>query len=285
MDTEGKVHYAYVMDEYKAFLQQMNTWYKDGLLDANLAQNEDTDVDTAMSAGTAFSCIASGGNGIGAYIDANADNPTFSVEGCQYPSSDGGKTKYVAGWPFDRQVAISTQCKNPEIAMRVLDYGYTEEGADLLNWGKEGISYEVVNGEKQFFDFVIHDPNGKSVDASMAMYSIRHIKGPAPYISIEAVFLANYEKPEQKAACQRWADTTDWDAREFPPVSYTEDESTKYAKLMSDIETYADSMSLKFVLGTESFDNWETFVKTINGFGLEDALKIQQDACDRFNAR
>lgn len=285
-DESGVVHYAYIEDAYKEFLMKMNTWYKDGLIDANLAQNLDTDIDTAMSAGTAFSCIASGGNGIGAYIDANADSETYSVAGCQYPTLDGSYAKFTGGWPFDRQVGITQSCKNPEIAMRVLDYGYSEEGMNLLNWGKEGVSYFINDaGEKEFFDEVIHNPDGLSVDASMAQYSIRHIKGPAPYISLEPVFLANYEKPEQKAACQLWADTTDWNYRSFPPVSYTEQESDDFTAIMADIETYADSMSMKFVLGSESFDNWDSYVQTIKSFGIDTALEIQQAACDRFNAR
>ena len=54
---------------------------------------------------------------------------------------------------------------------------------------------------------------------------------------------------------------------------------------MADIETYADSMSMKFVLGSESFDNWDSYVQTIQSFGIDTALAIQQAACDRFNAR
>lgn len=286
VDESGKVHYAYTEDAYKDFLMKMNEWFADGLIEANLAQNQDTDIDTAMSAGAAFSCIASGGNGIGAYIDANADNETFSVAGCQYPTLDGSYAKFTGGWPFDRQVGITPACKEPEIAMRVLDFGFSEEGANLINWGKEGTSFFINDaGEREFYDEVIHNPDGLSVDASMAMHSMRHIKGPAPYISLEPVFLANYEKPEQKAACKLWADTTDWNYRSFPPVSYTDQESDDFANIMADIETYADSMSMKFVLGTESFDNWDTYVTTIENFGIDNALAIQQAATDRFNAR
>jgi hypothetical protein len=43
-----------------------------------------------MSAGTAFSNFASGGNGIGAYMDANKDNPNFTVVGALYPSLEKG---------------------------------------------------------------------------------------------------------------------------------------------------------------------------------------------------
>ncbi|MGI5900121.1 MAG: hypothetical protein ACOX8S_09420 [Christensenellales bacterium] len=286
-DTEDVVYYAYIQEGYKEFLMQMAQWYADGLIDSNMPTMDTTTMNNAMSAGTAFSNFASGGNGIGAYMDANKDNPTFTVVGAMYPSLEKGILPlYTGGYPFDRQVGISQSCDQLEIAMRVLDYGYSEEGATLLNWGVEGESYYVGDdGEKHFFDHALYDPEGLlTVDAQMAKCSVRHIKGPPPYLSLEAVFLANYEKPEQKAACDLWS-TQNWEHRSFPRVSYSVEESTEFASIMADINTYADSMSMKFVLGTESFDNWDNYVQTIKSWNIERATQIQQAALDRYNAR
>ena len=44
-------------------------------------------------------------------------------------------------------------------------------------------------------------------------------------------------------------------------------------------------MTLKFIFGTESLDNFDEYVKNIEGMGLSRALEIQNAALDRYNAR
>ncbi|MFR8337368.1 MAG: hypothetical protein ACLVAW_12220 [Eisenbergiella massiliensis] len=44
-------------------------------------------------------------------------------------------------------------------------------------------------------------------------------------------------------------------------------------------------MSLKFIFGTESFDNWDNYIETLNGMKLDRALEIENAALERYNAR
>ena len=44
-------------------------------------------------------------------------------------------------------------------------------------------------------------------------------------------------------------------------------------------------MTLKFMFGTESLDNFDTYVKNIENMGLARALEIQNAALDRYNSR
>ena len=44
-------------------------------------------------------------------------------------------------------------------------------------------------------------------------------------------------------------------------------------------------MVLKFIFGTESLDNFDTYVKNIENMGLQRALEIQSAALERYNAR
>jgi putative aldouronate transport system substrate-binding protein len=215
-------------------------------------------------------------------MDANIDNPTFTVVGALYPPMKRAFYLYTGGYALTagRRSQDCKQLKSPCACLTWLQ----RRRRHAYQLGRRGRIYSVQpDGSKKFFDEVLHDPKGiLSVDASMAVYSMRHIKGPAPYLSLEPVFLANYEKPEQQAACALWS-TQDWDHRGFPPVSYTAEESSEFASIMADIDTYADSMSLKFVLGT-SFRQWDSYVQTIKNWNIERAIAIQQAAVDRYNA-
>lgn len=63
------------------------------------------------------------------------------------------------------------------------------------------------------------------------------------------------------------------------------EETTEYATKMTEIETYANEMRIKFIMGETSLDEFDAYVQQIEAMGLEDVLAIQQAALDRYNAR
>ena len=55
-----------------------------------------------------------------------------------------------AGW------GISSQCKDPVTVIKFMDYFFSEEGDELINWGIEGDTYtKNADGTKQFTDKVL----------------------------------------------------------------------------------------------------------------------------------
>ena len=64
---------------------------------------------------------------------------------------------------YDNGVGISTKCKDPELAMKVIDYIASNEGNVLLNWGIEGQHYDIVDGRRVWKEEVkaayASDPN------------------------------------------------------------------------------------------------------------------------------
>jgi len=51
---------------------------------------------------------------------------------------------FAGGWG----ISISSSCKDPERAFEFLDWLCSEEAQILVNWGFEGINYEVVDGKR-----------------------------------------------------------------------------------------------------------------------------------------
>ena len=68
-------------------------------------------------------------------------------------------------------------------------------------------------------------------------------------------------------------------------VSLTAEESEEQMSIMGDITTYVNEMTLKFITGQESLDNWDEYCDYIWGLGLEDAIALEQAALDRYNNR
>ena len=73
--------------------------------------------------------------------------------------------------------AISTACKNVEAAARLLDFSYGEEGHMLVNFGIEGVSYEMVNGNPEYTEVITDNPDGLSMTNAMSIYMRCHTNG------------------------------------------------------------------------------------------------------------
>ncbi len=55
----------------------------------------------------------------------------------------------------DRPTVISKNCKNPEAAMRFLDYMSSFEGSRILMSGVEGVHWEIIDGKKEFTEEIM----------------------------------------------------------------------------------------------------------------------------------
>jgi putative aldouronate transport system substrate-binding protein len=54
---------------------------------------------------------------------------------------------------------------------------------------------------------------------------------------------------------------------------------------MSDIISYVDDMTVKFIMGNEPISGYDEFVSRIKTMGIDQIIKIQQKALDRYNKR
>ena len=70
--------------------------------------------------------------------------------------------------------AVTTNCSNVELAARLLDYGYTEEGHILFN-GIEGESLHgltrTARSILKYTDLILNNPDGLSITHAMGPYT------------------------------------------------------------------------------------------------------------------
>ena len=171
--------------------------------------------------------------------------------------------------------------KFPAETVKWLDYKYGEEGHMLFNFGVEGVSYEMKDGYPTYTDEVMKNPDGLSITQAMSKYNLASYSGP--FVQ-DRRYIEQYSAlPQQKAAIETWMNAEN--DRLMPIISPTAEESTRYASIMNDINTYYEEMVNKFIMGVEPISGFDQFVQTVQGMGIEEALQIQQAALDRFNSR
>ena len=66
----------------------------------------------------------------------------------------------------------------------------------------------------------------------------------------------------------------------------TQEESSQYATLMADIDTFVKSSYGEWFNRSKNVaDTWDSYISTLEGMGLADAVKLYQGAVDRYDAR
>ena len=284
---DGKVRFGPVEEDFKEYLKTMAQWYEEGLIAPEFATYGDKEHDALVTGGKAGAWHSGLGAGMGVYIAA-LGNDDHKVGGVRFPVVNKGDTpkfNNASNFPFiGIGVAVTSSCKDVESACKWLDYHYSEEGDMLLNWGVEGVSYELdENGQPHFTDQVLNDPEGLSVDVAIGKYAM--VAQMEAYKQSDEVYAVRMWKwQSQKDASEKW-DAADFNDRYPLTVSMTSEEGTEFAAIMSDIETYRDENAIRYILGTENFDNYDKFVEPIKSMNIDRAIEIKQAAYDRLQER
>jgi len=201
-------------------------------------------------------------------------------------AGDVATDTYVSWLIGGNGVVITPDCENVELAARYLDFWYSEAGILLSNFGKEGVSYTMVNGVPTYTDEVLYGyEEGWTQSQSTARYSTM-VSGYYAQIKHEAYYPQLLGEQSIKDAVTVWSSVEGGGYKhKMPNVSYTSDESAEIGRYNTNLKTTADEWALNFILGTVSFDQWDTYVEEMKALGYEDAVAITQAAVDRYNAR
>ena len=283
---DGKAKYGPYQAAYKDVLTALKKWFDDGLLDPDFATQNATAQDAKITSGQSGAFVTSVGGGMGRYLTTmETENPKFDLVGVTPPVlKKGEQSKYGHRdyqYPGSGSVAITTQCENVDVAVKWLDYCYSEKGQLIFNYGVENESYVMADGKPQFTELVTKNPDGLPLVSVLARYS--NIPGLGPYMPIEDAANAMYPYQQQIEAKNAWNKVKSSGA--FPPVSLTTEESQKLGTIMNEVKTYVDEMYLKFVMGQEPLSNFDQYIQTLKGMDIEEAIQIQQAALDRYNKR
>lgn len=285
LDTAtGKVQYGALQPQFKEFLTTMRSWFKEGLIDPDYAATDDKQKNAKVTGDLVGATEVTVGGGIGTYLAAmNGKHPTFDLVGAPYPTLKKGD-KPVLGQqePIFNGLGAAISKNNKHIIETVkwLDYKYGEKGALLFNFGVDGKSYTMDNGYPKYSDDVMKNKDGLAFGVALTKYAIPF---GAPISQDKRYMEQNAALPQQKNALSIWmnADNRGW----LPTLSLTSDESSKLAAVMTDVRTYNDEMFDKFIMGAEPIEGFDKFVERLNKMGLQDVLKIEQAAYDRYLKR
>ncbi|MCI9627144.1 MAG: extracellular solute-binding protein [Clostridia bacterium] len=286
---DGKVKYGPIEEEaFTPFVEKMTKWYADGILDPNFVDVDNSRLTQLGISGTWGVLFSSCGGGFGSYIPTiKAKNPQAEFVPAKYPVMNKGERPKFGQKNFNAtttggSAAITTQCKNVELAARLLDFGYSDAGFMLYGFGKEGESYEMKDGIPTYTKTITDNEDGQPMSYMIAKYARASYFGPM--IQPEN-YMKQYAKLDvQKAGIEAWAqnDNTDY---ALPAVTLTAEENSEYSTIMNDVGTYMEETMYKFITGVTSLDELPGYYAEMKRLGIERAIEINQTAYERYIAR
>lgn len=291
---DGSIQYSPAEDGYKSYLEFMNKLYTEGLLDPDFMVQDRSTLQSKILNGDVGAWVGMMPAELGTLrTQVLAEDPTatFYPVGVSNPVAYEGQELYYfqASYPYRAAgAAVTTSCADIETAMTLLDYCWSDEGEKLLNWGIEGESYEMVDGWPQFTDQIINNTDGLSPSQAHSHY--RTLNGPFPMdhwqrlVSKVDYTLEDGSVDENLASLDLWAKNGVQPAG-LPAVTISAEESSDYATKYNEISTYADEMYSKFIMGGESLDKFDDYVNNLKQMGLDDVIRMQEEALARYYER
>lgn len=281
---DGKVKYGPIQENYKNMLEKLHEWYEKGYIDKSYAITDSKNIDANMLNGVSGITFGTGGSKMGTYLSSSKDEK-YDLIAAPYPAENNGEKSKFAGTEWQCTIlgaAISKNCKHPELAARYLDYGYSEAGHMLYNFGKEGESYDMVDGYPTYKSELLDTTDGVPVAQKLTMNCLGSDSGP--FVQDKRYIEQYYRTDRQRNALECWADNDYLDYK-IPNVSLTPDENNEFNEIMAEVRTYVSENLNNMIIGKTPIEDFDKYVETLKSMNIERAMEIRQAAYDRYMSK
>ena len=300
----GKVTYWTEYNDGKNFTDYVTTmrkWYEEGLIDAEyVSQSYDscTAKITGDKAGMFF-CFPDSVINYKASLQTTLTNagygdpdkvmiyglvPMKGVDGKPYTYDNDNAMVSFAG-ANQPTVITSAAVKNGTVdkCLELINYLYSEEGSELINWGIEGVSYtKDADGTHHWTELVTNDPDYSLSDA-VFKYALPTMGSWPKAMSYEAWGSMNLIDPDAIVLHNNYAQADT--SLLLPGFSMTADEQETYNLIMTDVNTAVSEVYLAVITGNRPVEDIQTLFDQVESMGIQDAIKCYQDAYDRYLAK
>lgn len=272
-------------DGFKKYIETMNAWYAEGLIDPNYTTNISSYGNTER--------IGSGKTGVyqGMFTQAGKyyANTGILEEGAYFDlipplvENEGDVRKFGQFRPSSVNTngfVITTACEDIELACKLINYFYTDEGSLLANYGLEGQTFYYGEDGKPYVNDLIKANPQMNLSGARFAHLIRNV-GMYTYRDVEDDAVDEFQQKYMTV----WDNTgyTDMIVKSY--LSLTEDEGREFATIMGDASTYILEWANRFISGVTPLDQWDDFMNGLSGMGVDRATEIIAAAYGRYMAR
>jgi putative aldouronate transport system substrate-binding protein len=286
------VKYSNIEKKYRDFLAWGNMLWNENILDREFASITGDTFRKKNSQNLVGSYRGALNSALNAFMQTIPRNiPGYKLMATVPAKSDEGLQLHpgVNNLVRDNLVGavVTVTSKYPAESVRYCDWFYEWKiphgGAFMMIFGIEGLTFDFTADKKDFkySDFVLNNPDGMAASVVMARYTTRmqHAGYSTNQGSIKWWHPATVESYSH--IDPYYKSSLDWKIQSLP---FTDEESRNIRAKMADISTYVDEMVNRFIMGREPLSGFDKYVATVKSMGIDDVLKIYNDAYKRYNA-
>jgi len=278
-----KIKFGPYEAKYKDYLTQFAEWYKLGYINNDFPSLTNPKRQSLFQQGDTLAI----NGGIDNFLIWAKDLKIGTMP-TLYPRLNMGDKLHVYDWEVypvkaEGKVAVSGNTKYKDQAIRFLNYGYTTEGSIVYDFGVEGVTYTMVNGKPQLNDFALHNPQypPEGVNYILKIFHGPKVTRPGIECNPNTILF-----PDVFAIKAEYAKDPDVDSEfTLPNYSLSSADVTRAGKIMTDVNTYVDEMTLKFITGAEPLSNFDAYIAQLKAYGIEDAIAMNQKAYDSYMSK
>ncbi len=281
----GKINYNPLEPTFKIAMATMADWYKKGLVDKELftrgwaARDQllPTDLGTATFDWPASTSGYNYRNDTPQGFEFTAVPPLKDKNGKVLTRSVTRNPSSGFGW------SISASAKDPVTIIKFMDWWFSKEGRRAWNFGIEGKHYKMVDGEPQFTDYVLKNP--ENLTPLQVLYRAgSQVSGIGVFQDAEYEFATAANDIARNAwKLYMKAGNT---VPALPVLKFSPQEQVEIQKIKPGIDQTTNEYVQKWVLGASDINkDWDTYVKRIKAQGLDRLIELHQAAYDRYNNR
>ena len=167
--------------------------------------------------------------------------------------------------------------------LELLNYLYSEEGSELINWGVEGVSYtKKADGTHAWTDKVTADPDYGMADA-VFKYALPTMGGWPKAMSYEAWGSMNLIVPDQIITHKNYAkgDTS----LDLPGFVLNTEEQEAYNLVFTEVNTAVSEVYLSVITCAKPLEELDKLLAQVKSMGIQQAIDAYQSAYSRYLAR
>ncbi|WP_105615251.1 extracellular solute-binding protein [Vallitalea okinawensis] len=286
-DSNGDVQFGAFQEEFKDGLTLLRRWVEAGYIDPDLPGGTKSDLKNKREqlwsaegslGGMTYTSSESVLN-YGYSMD-DAGNKVYYVDGFELTAWEP-----AAGWvwstndePFaKRGLAITSTAQDPVTAIKFLDFWFTEEGIELKNFGVEGETYEIIDGDKKL----------KEEFSTPEVFTPMFIRTSEFGLTGDTIISGGEVDPALAAVREinnpytRVLNDTNW----FRTGINTLDthELAEYTELMSQIRLEIDTLIIGILTGKSTIEkDYDAFVERIYALGYENVEELAIKAWEAY---
>lgn len=266
-------------DEYKEYITYLNKLFEHGLLDREAFTMDNPSYNAKTQTSTPVAGVISAWTAEGINRPIPGDDPTKEGEYVYLPPLKGPEgqepvwTRRINVINSNLSFAISAATKHPEELVRWIDLAYDKETSIENYLGKIGVHIKKESGENNYSKLL--NDQGKEFTNDEKSQLVPNKFAVAYILEGDVNFIDKIASPQDKDAAD--AVYGPYLIKDYVDeyVMATQQENERLAFLTTDLISYVDQMTAKFITEGGIDENWDTYIGKLKDLGMDEYVQIK----------